>query len=159
MPSRNCAKSWAPPIRPTPPTVRSVNASPPASSAMPSTARTLRKPRRPSWPTSSRPCICCSATSRRPAGFNGLAMRLLLALLGLAGYLCAQVCVPSSRLQPAGSATAALGESSCRLPDGSLYTEFGLVLPARGSLALDAVALDFAPVAVVRDLAGHAVAS
>ncbi|MFB3829540.1 MAG: pre-peptidase C-terminal domain-containing protein [Bryobacteraceae bacterium] len=86
-------------------------------------------------------------------------MRFLLAFLGLAGGLGAQVCIPSVRLQPAGSAAAVLGDTSCRLADGSLYTEFSLVLPVRGKLALDAVAMDFAPVAVVRDGAGHAVAA
>src|ERR1035437_868493 len=63
MPSRACAKSWAPPTRPMPPRARSASGLPPTSSATAFTGRTLRRRRRWSWRFSFALQNCCDRKS------------------------------------------------------------------------------------------------
>lgn len=87
-------------------------------------------------------------------------MRILPALLLLLPLgAAAQICVPAVRMAPGGVVAGAIAAGGCRLTNGAPYVEYSLVLPARGQFRL-AAEPDGLPVRLVlRDGAGHQVAS
>ena len=82
-------------------------------------------------------------------------MRLFAILLLLSAACRGQSCAPSPPVQPADSINGALGDSDCRLSDGSLFTTYSLTLPVQGRLQLNVASGDFAATAVLRDSAGR----
>lgn len=71
----------------------------------------------------------------------------------------AQICIPAVRMAPVGIASGNIDPDGCRLSNGSPYTEYSLVLPARGQFLL-APEPDGLPVRLVlRNGTGHQVAS
>jgi hypothetical protein len=86
-------------------------------------------------------------------------MRLLAVLFLFFPALHAQTCVAVGRLAPNDSVTGSIDENSCRLGDGAAYAAYSMVLPVRGQLQLDAQSDAFGAAVILRDAAGHALAS
>jgi len=74
---------------------------------------------------------------RRPRRVLLMLMRSLAFGVFLPLAALAQNCAPAGALAPGGTVTSALDGNSCRLPDGTPYATYSLVLPARGQVAID----------------------
>ena len=86
-------------------------------------------------------------------------MKFFAGLLVFLPFAWSQTCAPRLALQPTDSLRGSLDSANCRLSDNTLYTEYSLVLPTRGQIALDGAASAFDLTLILRDSSGHRLAS
>jgi hypothetical protein len=70
-----------------------------------------------------------------------------------------QTCAPPLPLHPVDSVSGTLGHGNCLLSDNTLYTEYLLVTPTRGQIALDGASSSFDLTLILRDSNGHRLSS
>src|SRR5260370_23168069 len=86
-------------------------------------------------------------------------MKLFVGLLVFLPLAWSQTCAPRLTLQPTDSLSGTLDSTNCRLSDNTLYTEYSLVLPTRGQIAIEGTASAFDLTIILRDASGHRIAS
>ncbi len=69
-----------------------------------------------------------------------------------------QTCAPSLNLRPTDELTSRLDENSCRLSDGTVFSDYLLTIPAHGSLNIQSEAA-FGISLILRDAVGHKLGS
>ncbi|MDQ6700341.1 MAG: hypothetical protein M3Z36_09155, partial [Acidobacteriota bacterium] len=85
-------------------------------------------------------------------------VQLLSGFFFLIATAYGQTCAPSLNLRPTDELTSRLDENSCRLSDGTVFSDYLLTIPAHGSLNIQSEAA-FGISLILRDAVGHKLGS